>query len=166
MRPGTPAPEFQQQTFPRSQLPLASVLGFFHLLLVWLQLSLSTSCLTPSCFCIVLLLLSGLIFYAALLPAFLFLCFTFKHSTRRSDWASSSPSPGKDLSLTKFYSQVAAQKSIQLEYERGTFAQGQSVMTAAQGSSHAFRRDRDMANSQSLEAWPGKYQFANCTKEA
>ena len=76
------------------------------------------------------------------------------------------PSPGKDLSLTKFYSQVAAQKSIQLEYERGTFAQGQSVMTAAQGSSHAFRRDRDMANSQSLEAWPGKYRFATCTKEA
>ena len=33
---------------------------------------------------------SGLILYAALLSAFLFLCFTFKHSTRRSDWVSSS----------------------------------------------------------------------------
>ena len=54
--------------------------------------------------------------------------------------------------LTKFYSQVTSQKSIQLEYERGTVAQGQGVMTAAQGSSHAFGRGRDMANSQSREA--------------
>ena len=37
--------------------------------------------------------------------------------------------------LTKFYSQVASQKSIQPEYERRTVAQGQKVMTAVQGSS-------------------------------
>ena len=37
--------------------------------------------------------------------------------------------------LTKFYSQVTSQKSIQPEYERRTVAQGQKVMTAVQGSS-------------------------------
>ena len=95
-----------------------------------------------------------------------FFCASHSNTPQEDQIGPVLPSPGKDLSLTKFYSQVAAQKSIQLEYERGTFAQGQSVMTAAQGSSHAFRRDRDMANSQSLEAWPGKYRFATCTKEA
>ena len=80
--------------------------------------------------------------------------------------------------LTKFYSQVTSQKSIQLEYERGTVAQGQGVMTAAQGSRHAFGRGRDMLKeavmpSEGAGTWqtvravrPGKYHFANCTEEA
>ena len=68
---------------------------------MWLQLLLSTSCVYPlvasiCAYCF----LSGLIFYAALLPAFLFLCFTFQHSTR--DWIGPVlSSPGKDLSINQ-----------------------------------------------------------------
>lgn len=92
-----PSPSNSQTDIPMSQLPWSLPLGFFDPdpnCACGYKFALHFMCLHSSCFYFLMFcayyFLSALIFYAALLSVLPSLCFTFKHSTGRSDWVSSS----------------------------------------------------------------------------
>ena len=160
-------PTTVKQIFPWASSPGLCLLAFSTLILTVLVATnlLSTSCVYTlvvsifSCFVLTtfsLLSSSMLLYYQSFL-----LCVSHSNIPQEDRIGSVLPSPEKDLSINQvlqpgYFSNMSRGDSC----PRTKHAGGSSNVRLC------LQKGRDTASIQSLEAWPGKWQFANCTEEA